>query len=70
VDDAAAGGHPLHVARRDHAPVPHAVAVLHGPGQHVGDGLDAAVRMPGKPRQIVLRAVVAKIVEQQERIEV
>jgi hypothetical protein len=63
-------GHPLDVAGRDGAAVPHAVAMLHGPGQHVGDRLDPAVRMPGKARQVILRNVVAEIVEQQERIEV
>ncbi len=70
VDDAAARGHPLHVAGADRAMVAHAVAMLDGPGQHVRDGLDAAVRMPRKARQIILRNVIAEIVEQQERIEV
>ena len=43
--------------------------MLHGSGQHVGDGLNAAVRMPRKTGKIVLWNVVAKVVEQQERIE-
>src|SRR5207245_2449991 len=38
-------------------------------GEDVGNGLDAAMRMPRKPGEIILRMVVAKIVEQQERIE-
>src|SRR5215471_2022936 len=46
MDDPAAGRHPLHVARGDDALVPHAVAVLHGPSQHIGDGLNPTVRMP------------------------
>ena len=50
--------------------VAHAVAVLHGSGQHIGDGFDAAMRMPRETRQVILRNVVAEIVEQQERIEV
>jgi hypothetical protein len=50
--------------------VAHAVAVLDGSGQHVGDGLDAAVRVPGKAGQVILGNVVAEIVEQQERIEI
>ena len=70
MDDAAAGRHPLNVAGGDGAAVAHAVAVLHGSGQDVGDGLDAAVRMPGKAGQVILGNVVAEIVEQQERIEV
>ena len=70
VQDAAAGRHPLHVARAERAAVAEAVAVIDVAGQHVGDGLDAAVRMPGKAGEILARAVVAEIVEQQERIEV
>ena len=50
--------------------VAHAVAVLHGPRQDVGDGFDAAVRMPRKPGQVILRNVVAEIVEQQKRVEI
>ena len=46
--DAAARGHPLHVAGAERAAVAEAVAVLDGAGEHVGDGLDAAVRMPGE----------------------
>ena len=42
--------------------------MVDGAGQRVGDGLDAAVRMPGEAGEIVLRPVVAEIVEQQERI--
>ncbi len=70
VNDAAAGGHPLHVAGGDGAAVAHAVAVLDGAGQHVGDGLDAAMRMPGKAGEVILGNVVAEIVEEQEGIEV
>ena len=69
VQDAAAGGHPLHVARPHAAAIAQAVAMLHGPGQHVGDGLDAAVRMPGETGHIVVRPLVAEIVEQEKRIE-
>ena len=36
--------------------------------EHVGDRLDPAVRMPGEPRAIGRRIVVAEIVEQKERI--
>ena len=67
--DAAAGRHPLHVAGTEIAAVAQAVAVLDGSGQHVGDGLDAAVRVPGEAGEILVRPVVAEIVEQQERIE-
>ena len=69
MDDAAAGRHPLHVARADRAAVAQAVAVLDGARQHVGDGLDAAVRMPGEAGQVIVGTIVAEVVEQQERIE-
>ena len=70
VQNAAAGRHPLHVAGGHLALVAQAVAVLDRAGQHVGDRLDPAMRMPGKSRQVILRVVVAEIVQQQERIEV
>ena len=70
MNDAAARGHPLHIARGDRAVVAHAVAVLDGPGENVGDRLDSAMRMPGKAREIILGNVVAEIVEQQKRIEI
>ena len=69
MDDAAAGSHPLDVAGGDGAVVAHAVAVLDGPGENVGDGLDAAVRMPGKPGEVVFGHVVAEIVEQEKGVE-
>jgi hypothetical protein len=58
----------LHVSRAQGAGVAEAVAMFDGAGQHIGDGLDAAVRMPGKPLEVLLRLVVAEIVKQQERI--
>src|SRR5579864_1438325 len=70
VNDAAAGGHPLHITSADHAVVAHAVAVGYGSGQHVRDRLDSPVRMPRESGQIVLRNIVAEIVEEEEGIEV
>src|SRR5260370_27495354 len=69
MDDAAAGGHPLDGAGGDGAAVANAVAVLDGSGKDVGDSLDAPVRVPGKAGEIIFRHVIAKIVEQQEGIE-
>jgi len=69
VQDAAAGGHPLHVTGRHLAFVAEAVAVFHRPGQHIGDGLDATMGMPREPGEIVFRVVAAEIVKQQKRIE-
>ncbi len=70
VNDAAARGHPLDVAGGDGAVIPHAVAVLDGPGKDVRDGFDAAVRMPRETRQIIFGNIVAKIVEEKKRVEV
>ena len=70
MEDAAAGGHPLDVARAETCRGSQAVAVIDRPGQHVRDRLDAAVRMPGGTRQIVLGPLVPEVVEEQKRIVV
>ena len=70
MNDAAAGGHPLDVAGGDGAAIAHAVAMLHGAGQHVSNGLNAAMRMPRETGQVVLRNIVAEIIEQKEWIEI
>ena len=69
VENAAPGRHPLHVAGAEVAAVAQAVAVLDVSRQHIGDGLDAAMRMPGEAGAIVVRPIVAEVIEQQERIE-
>ena len=69
VHDATTGRHPLHVTRAEVALVAEAVAVLDRAREHISDGLDAAVGMPGKAGEIIARAVVAEIVEQQKRVE-
>ena len=70
VDDAAAGGHPLDVARFDGAVVADAVGVVDGAGEDVGDGFDAAMRVPGEAGEVVGGDVVAEIVEQEEGVEI
>src|SRR5262245_274765 len=70
VQDAAARGHPLHVARSQTALVAETVAVINGAREDVCDRLDAAMRMPRKPGEVVAGSVVPEVVEQQERIEV
>src|SRR4051794_20692397 len=70
MDNAAARGHPLHVTRRDGSAIAHTVTMLHSAGEYVGDGLNAAMRMPGKARKVILRNIIAKIIQQQKRIEV
>src|SRR6185312_13574913 len=44
--DATAGRHPLYVAGAERAVIAEAVAVLDGAVEDIGDGLDAAMRMP------------------------
>jgi hypothetical protein len=70
VKNAAPGRHPLHVTRPERPAVAEAVTVLHGAGEHVGDGLDPPMRMPRETREEIGGPVVAEVVEQQERIEV
>ena len=67
--DAAAGGHPLHVAGAQAAAVAEAVAVFDRTGEDVGDRLDPAMRVPWKALEEILRPLVSEIVEEQKRIE-
>jgi NAD(P)H-hydrate repair Nnr-like enzyme with NAD(P)H-hydrate epimerase domain len=69
VGHAAARRHPLDAAVAHESLVAGAVAVAHAPGQHVGDGLEAAVRMLGEAGDVVARLVAAEGVQHQERIE-
>jgi NAD(P)H-hydrate repair Nnr-like enzyme with NAD(P)H-hydrate epimerase domain len=57
------------ISRSHLALVAQAVAVFNGAGENIGDGLDTAVRMPRKSCAIVVRVVVAKIIQQQKWIE-
>ena len=68
--DARACGHPLDVARAQHAAVARRVLVLELALQHVSDGLEAAMRMIGRADRLA-GAVVDRphLVEQQERID-
>src|SRR3569623_1820898 len=66
--DATAGGHPLHVTGAQSAAIAERGAVGHGAGQGVGDGLDAAMRMPREAGKVIVRPVDAEVDEQQERI--
>jgi hypothetical protein len=68
--DAAAGGHPLHAARAEQAGVAHVVAVAHAAGQHIGHGLEAAMRMVGKAGEIIRGGVGAELVQHQKGIEI
>ena len=67
--DARTGGHPLHVACTQQAGVAQRIAVLDRAVQHIGDGFDAPVRMPWETFEVIIGALVPKIVEQQEWIQ-
>src|SRR5690606_36098300 len=69
VDHAAPGGHPLHAAVFEQAFMAGAVTVQHAPGDHVGDGLEAAVRVVGKAGDEVVGLVGTEGVEHQEGVE-
>ena len=63
MDDAPSSGHPLHAAVLQQAFVARAVTVQHAPGDHVGHGFKATVRMVRETATIVFGIVTAKIVE-------
>ena len=69
VKNAAAGSHPLDVSRGHAALVAEAIAVGHFAGKDVGDGLDAAMRVPGEAGEVVRGILVAEIIQQEKRIE-
>ena len=70
VNDPAPRRHPLDVAGGDGALVPEAVAVFDGSSEDVRDGLDPTVRVPWEAGQVILRNIIAEVVEEQERIEI
>ena len=63
------GRHPLHVSAPDGSLVPQRVAVVHLALEHVGDGLDAPMGMPGKSRSVERGVVGAEVVEHQKGVE-
>src|SRR5262245_16663728 len=68
VNDTPPCRHPLDIARGDCAAIAHAVAMLYGSRKNVGDGLDAAMGMPGETGQVVPRHVIAEVVEEEEGV--
>src|SRR5215208_6807367 len=68
--DAAAGGHPLNIARGERSPIPEAVAMVDRSCQHIGDRFDSAMRMPRKSSPIIGGIFIAEIIEEQEWVEV
>jgi hypothetical protein len=70
VENAAAGGHPLHIAVVDDATTSLGVLVLHGAVHHVGDGLDAPVGVPWETCHEVVWIVAPELVQQHEGVHV
>src|SRR2546430_2049386 len=70
MDDSPPRCHPLDVTGGDSAVVAHAVAVFDSSGEHIGDGLNATVGVPREAGQVILRNVIAEVVEEEERIKV
>jgi hypothetical protein len=69
VDDAAAGGHPLHVTGGDDPLVAHTVSMLNQTLQKIGDGLDPAVGVPWKSRTVIVRVWGVEVVKHEKWIE-
>src|ERR1700716_1149139 len=67
--DAAARRHPLHTAGAEAPCVAEAVAMINRAGQHVRDGFNPAVGLPGETLQKILRTLVADVAAQGEWIE-
>jgi hypothetical protein len=44
--------------------------MLDGAGEDIGDGFDAAVRVPGETFEVVLWMLVPEVIEEEERIEI
>src|SRR3954447_18994874 len=66
-----AGSHPLGVAVADRAAAPVGVGVLEGAVDDVGDGLEAAVRVPGSALRLARRVLdLAHLVHVDERVQV
>jgi hypothetical protein len=53
MNDPAPGSHPLNIACTDDTAVAHAVTVFDRAGEDISDGLNPAVRVPGKTCQII-----------------
>jgi hypothetical protein len=71
VQDARAGGHPLRRAILNHAAATDGVLVQEGAVDHVGDGLEAAVRVPRCALGLAGPVVdLAHLVHVHERVEV
>src|SRR5262249_4080177 len=69
VEYAASGRHPLHVSSPEAALITQAVTVIDRAGQHIRDCLYASMGVPWKSRAVLVRTIIAEVVEQQERVK-
>ena len=69
MDDAAARGHPLHIAAFEVAAIAEMVFMQHVTIEHIGHGFKAAVRMTGKTGDVIVGVFRAELVEHQKGIE-
>jgi hypothetical protein len=69
VENAAPGGHPLHISCGDGPVIAHTIAVRHFSAKYIRDRFDTAMKVPGKPGYVLTWVIVAKVVKQQEWVE-
>ena len=69
MDDAARRGHPLDVSGAQLALVARAVPVAYSPGQEVGHGLEAAVRMSGEAADVLAGIIGAERIQHEKRVQ-
>ena len=69
MQNTASGGHPLHVTRPDDARVADRITMAHAALQHIGNRLNTAVRVRGKPANRTFQWIIkSKMIKKQEGI--
>ena len=69
VHNSASGCHPLDISSADAAGISHAVFMIDLTFYHVGYRFDAAMRMHGKPFDIIIGIAGTKMIEKQKWVE-
>ena len=69
MNNAATGGHPLHIAAFQVAAVAEMVLVQHVPIQHVRHCFETAVRMTGESGDVIVRVFGTELIKHQKRIQ-
>src|SRR5580658_6797192 len=69
VNDSTSGSHPLNVAGIYRSAISNAVGMIYTAGEHIADGFDTAMWMPGESGLVIFGNVAPKVVEQQKRVE-